>query len=714
MEHIPPQSKLAAIVLSLLSILISLPLNAQESQTPTIPCDFVGYEVRPLGLVVGDDVCATDTQGNALAKFIVDVSGQFGFLTIPADNPESDEKDGAQEGEAVSFYINGVEQEAASAWTEGGLKKVDLGTPKIPLSVEITSPQPDSAVSASPVNIAGYVNDPQAQVEITLNNINTFRPQVSANGTFSIDNVDLAEGANIISASAEDAARNTATSQISLYLGWVLHLKDVPWYKKEQAHYSGAATCKMILDYLRQEDQTTGLAQDELYNYGHPLNLEENGALLELDAKAVDAVLGHFDKYDTPGNYYDQRDGDGDPYHGYNYGIHTHDPDSNAEAFNEYLRDIIHWIAYPVTVDYWWLDATLAARPNSPAAVPASGTYAHWVVVNGAVASADPTPYPRSDPWFTPEVVVYGFWLFDPAQEGIGEDVYVTASEAGNTYFLPLQTGDKYHGQYLQVAEPPEQESQAEISIAREQFNQSTLNLVKIAQDLDSLNKISQTSLTPFEQRMHSLKSHLYDTARVVNLEQENVFPSLDTDLTHLFERSSSFEEKGGISWSQIIEPQALTDAEFKAAVEGSIAREFIKVEREDNNSSYYIIPFDKYSKGQFLTYAAIIIDGATGAFKQASWVKEPLTFVPIDKSKAEGLAQEAYQQAYFGHPQSIESRLIWQPQGLSSSPFFPYWKVTIDNQTFYVTQDAKLTIHLRGVSAGFQDGQVKEEEDAE
>jgi len=621
-------------------------------------------------------------------QFLVTAGGEFGFLTIPADNPQTPEKDGAHEGETLYFYINGVKQETTAVWSEGSLARADLGIPNTPLTVEIISPEEESAVSVNPITVEGQVNNSQAQVEITLNDALSFTPEVNLDGTFLKSNIDLEGGPNIIQAFAQDAARNTANTQIGVYLGWVLHLKDVPWYEKEQLHYSGAATCKMILDYLREEDQNSGKTQDELHDYGHSLNLDENDLLLEMDAKAVDAVLGHFDPYDTPGSWHDQTYGDGDPYTGYNFGIEVFDPAVNPQALNEYLRDIIHWIAYPVTIDAWRLDGELVAKPNSPAAVPIYGSYEHWIVVNGAVTTEDPIPYPHTDPWFTPDFTVYGFWLSDPAQGGIGGDIYVTVKEANSTYFLPLDTGDRYSGKYLQVAEPPEVESQAEIEIAPQEFNNSTLNLIRVAQDLENLNQIDQEDFTPLELITQKFKPHFYDSAKVVDLNKVNPFYSLDTDLTYLFENNPSLSsDVEGISWREIIDAQALTDSDFRKAVENSIAREFIKVERPDNNTSYYLIPFDKYAQGQFLTYAAIIVDAQTGSFKQASWISEPVTFVPIDKQKAEKLVQDFCQE----DTQATNSQLIWQPQGLSSSPFLPYWEVIIDNQTFWVTQDSKV-----------------------
>jgi len=45
--------------------------------------------------------------------------------------------------------------------------------------------------------------------------------------------------------------------------------------------------------------------------------------------------------------------------------------------------------------------------------------------------------------------------LAHPASDGIGQHVYVTAFDANQTYFKPINNSDFYNGKYLQVAEPP-------------------------------------------------------------------------------------------------------------------------------------------------------------------------------------------------------------------------------------------------------------------
>ncbi|UCB57416.1 MAG: hypothetical protein JSV30_02205 [Candidatus Omnitrophota bacterium] len=673
MEETTCRFRPIVIALSLLlTFVISFSLSADDSLVPTIPCDFVGYEAKPGSLLVGDKVSVKDVQGNALAECLVEVDGRFGFLTVsPPD----------QEDRAVSFYINGVEQENTGTWQEGKSVRVDLGAPKTPLSVEIISPEAESVVNETTfsIDIQGYVNNKQALVEVTVNQKKTFTPQVNPDGTFLINDVSLLGGSNIIQAKAEDPARNTASSQIGLYQGWVLHI-DLPEYYAEELlpepynfASSGAASAQMIIDLMRPEDDTP--SQLEIYEYGHPYN---EISIDEMDPRALDYALGHFD-------YYDPADpaGEGHPSYGYNFGVEAYENDQ----FNEYLRDITHWIAYPVTKRHWWNyrdETDLVAEPYTPAAVPAYGTYEHWLVINGAACDINPYPFEPHSRYHRlsdlSKFTVYGLWLTDPKGEGIGQDVYVTATECQSTMLLPLESPDDYNGKYLQVAEPPEQESQAKAEIAPEEVTTSGLNLLKIAQEI--------------ENKQGDYINHLLDPARVVNLDGEVLLPSLDTNLIYLFKPDTSIQDTSQkISWRTVLTPQALTDPDFRQAIEGSYLCQVFKVEREDIQSSYYIIPFVKQTKGQFLASAALIIDVQTGVLKQASWVDEPVRFVPITKEEAQKLALNYARENLRQHRLKItSSELIWQPQGLSNSPFSPYWKVSIGKHTLYVTQEGGIS----------------------
>ncbi len=551
---------------------------------------------------------------------------------------------------------------------------------KTPPSISILSPEDESAVGESPITITGIVKDALSGIEDVEIDIGgeIFYPVIEPDGTFLLADVDIIGGPNSITALTQDIAGNEAEDSITVFLGWVLHLKEMPYYEVGD-YYSGAASCQMILNYIRN-GVADELTQEEIYNYGHPYNYEENSELLEMDPHAIDYALGHFDPYDPSDPY-----GYGDAYKGYNFGIETFESDD----FTEYLRDVIHWMAYPVTIDYWRMDENLVAWPNTPAAVPAYGTYNHWIVVNGASTDENPVPEPHTNPWYTPDFTVYGLWLTDPASDGIGQDLYATSQTAQETYLLPLVTADRHDGKYLQVAEPPEEESDARVDLAEPKVNAETLRIIEIAEDV---TKDTSYNLSMFDERLESAKMHIYDAALAVSLKNDtklskNVLFSeqIDDLLRSVFDKNQTPIE---LDWKKIVDSSLLTDDDFRKAFDGSQVRSFVKVRRTDKDSFYYLIPFDKYVKGQFLTYAAIIIDAKDGSFKAASWVEEPTRFIQVSKDKAiEFLLSE------YPHLQNagLNAELIWQPNGPSESPFYPYWRIISAGEIYFVTQDGKV-----------------------
>ncbi|MDD5148338.1 MAG: NosD domain-containing protein, partial [Candidatus ainarchaeum sp.] len=207
-----------------------------------------------------------------------------------------------------------------------------------------------------------------------------------------------------------------------------LMLSDMNWQQKEQSFYSGAASAKMILDYIRTGAGYGSLTQNDINYFAHKFNARENSSLKELDANAMATALGHFDPYDSiVSDSHDSYDSalPGNPFQGYNYTIDYYDPAVDSGAMLNYMKDIVHWMAYPVTQQTWWNSTALVARPNTPAAIPLYGNYNNWVVANGFAASTNPAPIPQQNPWFVPELTIYGFWLKDHAISGIGKQVYV-------------------------------------------------------------------------------------------------------------------------------------------------------------------------------------------------------------------------------------------------------------------------------------------------
>ena len=242
-------------------------------------------------------------------------------------------------------------------------------------SIRITSPVDEAAFDAGPITVNGTVSDTLSGVKTLDVRVkdDMYNPAVQPDGSFSISGVSISGGSNSVTAVARDNADNEGADEIIVFLGWVLHLK-APYHNKEQDHYSGAASCQIVLNYIR--DGLTGpLTQDEIYNYGHPRNYEENLNLPETDPNAIDYALGHFDPYDS-----EDPTGQGDIHKAYNFSINNF----GDNDFNKYLRDIVHWMAYPVTIDKWWLGGDLTAWPNTPAIVPSSASHSR---VEGSLVS---------------------------------------------------------------------------------------------------------------------------------------------------------------------------------------------------------------------------------------------------------------------------------------------------------------------------------------
>jgi hypothetical protein len=457
-----------------------------------------------------------------------------------------------------------------------------------------------------------------------------------------------------------------------MMLGWVLNL-NVPWCRKEL--HSSAASCQTILNYIREGAQASLLTQGMIYAYGHPYNLAENSAMPDMDPDGIDAVLGHFDPYDT-------RDpaGRGDAYYGYNFDVEVWAPD----RINEYMRDIVHWMAYPVTKGYCRLDGELAARPNTPAAIPLYGSYDHWVVATGAAVSNDPVPYPRTNPWFTPDFTVSGFWLTDPAIEGIGQHAYVTADECRDTYFKPLVTSDKYNGLFVQVSEPPPFPSSAEIALAP-------------PREVDpETGRVGDNASSG-----GAFAGLLYcDAASAAG----PVSPAVKKAAAKKKDKRPWWVR---YNWRDIIDPLLFADPGFKEAFDNTKASEPVLVRRPDDPSlDYYLVSFAKKHKPARNITCVVIVDALRKYFKSATWTDRPARYLPVSENIARKLVMKDLIMTrslrkglkYLTYLRLIgrsKAELTWKPNGHSNSPFAPYWRISVLDKVWYVTQGGKVITEL-------------------
>lgn len=465
--------------------------------------------------------------------------------------------------------------------------------------------------------------------------------------------------------------------------GFLLNMAEMSWYQNTAPYSStGAATCQMILNYIREGAGVSLLAQGEIYEYAkNPLPCDGT----ELTSDQVDKALGHFDPYDSlVSNGFDEYDSnpEGNPYQGYNYTVDTYDPALDPNAINEYMRDICHWMAYTVTQENWWDDGAPAARPNTPAAIPIYGSYYNWVAVKGCVTSGNPCPQPHTDPWNTPDFTVYGFWMKDPRANGIGQNSYKTAAECQSTYFLPLVTDDAYNGLFLQIAEPPAEMSQADVDIPNPIKDLANLEFIGVGTATKGSGETGPLAAM-------SLNIASKDTAKPLIRKQ---------------------------SWRDLVDPHLLTDPEAVSAFENTEMSKPVFVDRTDDGSDYYLVPFGKRSKGKFLASAVMILDASAGYFKETSWTDKPEELFKVNEQKALQLVREnitidmlkelkslpkkpaktyllRQRELLRKHAQLLRNMkgadivLTWKPDGYSISPYEPYWQIDINGSIWYVTQ---------------------------
>jgi PKD repeat protein len=500
--------------------------------------------------------------------------------------------------------------------------------------INITSPENNTGVDTEIVTVEGTVFDVNLLMVEVRTGYGIWEEATVMGNSFTHDINIPADGTLVVIESrATDASGNTSTDSVSVINGYMLFIELPRYYNRAEnsRNLSSIAVVQDILDHMRPDEYGMP-TENEIYNHGHVYNLYENVSLEELDPRGIEAALCRFDVYDEgySGSPFGNR------FLGYNFGVH--EMDDTQEGFNDYLKDIVHWLSFPVTEGRAFFSdgSDVLDNPYTPAAVPLYGNiegYNRWIVVNGCASDISPFEY-NTQPWKyaynISDITVYGLFLTDPDTSGIGQDLYVAASSLQD-YLKPLNTEDRYDDSYVLVAEPPDEDFSPEVIIASPIINESTLRLVEIAEckDADMLKK-----------------------------------------------RISS------ISWKEIIDPMLLLSEDFKAAIENSVARELIKVQRLDTKKEYYIIPFDKYTMGEFRTYAAIIVDAQDGHFMQASYVKNPAGYLQITKEDAIKQVKENIPDVEL---EDVKVRLVWEPTIPNFSPFYPYWEVSVGNRRYYI-----------------------------
>jgi hypothetical protein len=74
-----------------------------------------------------------------------------------------------------------------------------------------------------------------------------------------------------------------------------------------------------------------------------------------------------------------------------------------------------------------------------------------------------------------------------------------------------------------------------------------------------------------------------------------------------------------------------------------------------------------------------VLVDAEDGSFKEASWVADPVKYLPVSKAEALKLVFDV-----IGIP---KTKPVVELVNRAGSPYYPDWKITVDGKLFYVSQ---------------------------
>ncbi|MGD0336363.1 MAG: hypothetical protein ABSB18_04610 [Candidatus Omnitrophota bacterium] len=397
-----------------------------------------------------------------------------------------------------------------------------------------------------------------------------------------------------------------------------LHLLDMPGYSNYQGNpnFSGVAVADMIIDYLV------------------PGNTDNQQTLMSFADLNGDGVVSSSELV----RLLNQKVGGG-----YNFGstaeINQYSNWGIIDQFNaanqaDCIKQICHWLAYKVPNvaagrEYVPVAISTSANP----AINADSDYSHWMSVVGIKTSQDPFPNLSGSASFREEyrapasLQLYGVYLNDPGQNGLGFHTYMAADVWTTQYFRPIASGLEGAGTYSAIMEPPAPKAMpVKISQAK---NNNGLQVVL---------GIPEKGVSVFIPRSLDKKVKDYLASLLKQLNQSSDFTTL------------------------------IEDSYFGEALKDTQVNRCFKVSGK-LNQDYTIVPFEKSLNNKLVTTLAVIVNNKTGQFQiasadnKASDIYNPLSWYEAYKALRKQIGWSEYPVKY------------WLSNS-SGSPLFPGWSV--------------------------------------
>lgn len=347
-----------------------------------------------------------------------------------------------------------------------------------------------------------------------------------------------------------------------------LHLLDMPGYTNYEGNpnFSGVAVADMIIDYLVPANSDT---QTSLMSFAD-LNGDGVVSSSELERLLNQKVGGGYNFGSTATiNQYS------------NWGIIDQ---FNATNQADCIKQICHWLAYKipnVAAGREYVPVAISTSANP--AIKADSDYSHWMSVVGIKTNQDPFPNLFNTASFREEyrapvsLQLYGVYLNDPGQSGLGFHTYMAADFWTTQYFRPIATGLEGTGMYVALMEPPDPKA-VPVKVTQAK-NNSGLQVVL---------EIPEKGISIFIPKSLNKKVKGYILSLLEQLKQSSDFTTL------------------------------IEDSYFGEALKNTEVNRCFKVSGK-LNQDYTIVPFEKKMNNKLTTTLAVIVNNETGQFQIAS-----------------------------------------------------------------------------------------------
>jgi len=366
------------------------------------------------------------------------------------------------------------------------------------------------------------------------------------------------------------------------------------------------------------------------------------------------------------------------------YGMRATLNDYLYPAFAHYGNHITTDVENALHYICWW-------QSLGPGAVPAYTDYSNWMVVRGIHTDINPRDGSHYPPY---GYTIYGFWINDPNPAGIGENSYKCVNQFTDNYYQAMQGQcDVVDGNWVSICEPPEVDAEITLANSPARFEKAItpamaekplmvydveqLALEKVVKDDEAL-KIVEAAINGVNVQLVPYDAEFAEVF-AKTIPGNPMLATDDGDDYYLVPFNVPVEEKTIKKVPVEIE---------KVKISGDKKLERMKRVADDIEIKPIQIESIKVER----TLVVVLVDAEDGSFKEASWVADPVKYLPISKTEALKLALGEISITAKEDLSSLTSKPTIELVYRDASPYYPDWKITIDGTVFYVSQDGTVS----------------------